>query len=147
MQYQVGYGLGTFRFVRAVPAVVLGVSLAVSATAADRKWQTGTLVDIGTKRQPWVGNPSSAPAPMRPVPPAGGQSGASEVALYTIETDDRRIQLEDLQALGSQASVERILTVGGPVTFAVEKTTAYVRGPDGKEYRLRVGRNEPRAKK
>jgi hypothetical protein len=147
MHCPVRHALGTFPLARAVSAAVLGVLLAVSATAADRKWQTGTLVDIGTKRQPWVGNPSSAPAPMRPVPPAGGQSGSSEVALYTIETDDRRIRLEDVQPLGSEASVERILTVGGPVTFALEKTTAYVRASDGREYRLRVVRNEPRAKK
>jgi hypothetical protein len=147
MHYQVRHTLETFPFARAVSAAVLGVLLGVSVIAADRKWQTGTLVDIGTKRQPWVGNPSSAPAPMRPVPPAGGQNGSNEVALYTIETDDRRIRLEDVQALGSEASVERILTVGGPVTFALEKTTAYVRASDGKEYRLRVVRNEPRAKK
>src|SRR5262245_7952799 len=105
MNDQVGQALETVPLARAVSAVALGVLLAIAAiAAADRKWQTGTLVDIGTKRQPWAGNPSSPPAPMRPVPPAGGQSDSSEVAIYTIETDDRRIRLEDLQALGSQAS-------------------------------------------
>jgi hypothetical protein len=131
----------------AMPHLLVVLLLITSATAADRKWQTGTLVDIATKRSPWVGNPSSGPGPMRPVPPAGGQTGSNEVALYTIETDDRRIQLEDPSALGSQASVERILTVGGPVTLAVEKATAYIRAADGKEFRLRVVRNEPRTKK
>ena len=111
---------------------------------ADRQWQTGTLVDVATKRSPWVGDPSSGTGPLtarptRPVMP--------EVAVYVIETEDRRIELEDIVAIGSRESFELHVAVGGPVTFALSKKTAYIRLAEGKEYRVRVTRNTPRTKR
>ena len=83
---------------------------------ADRQWQTGTLVDVATKRSPWVGDPSSGtgPLPTRPTRPV-----MPEVAVYVIETEDRRIELEDIVAIGSRESFELHVAVGGPVTFAL----------------------------
>ena len=67
----------------------------------------------------------------------------SEVAIYVIETKERRVELEDIVPIGT-GPVALELTVGRPVTFALSKNTAYVRLADGKEYRLRVIKTGPK---
>ena len=123
--------------------LVIVLVVAVSG-ATDRNWQTGTLVDVATKRSPWAGDPSSGTGPLttrptKPVMPA--------VAVYVIETEDRRLELEDIVSVGSRGSVELHVTIGGPVTFALSRKTAYIRLADGKEYRLRIASNGPRTKR
>jgi len=66
----------------------------------------------------------------------------TEVATYVIETDDRRYELQGMMAIGSDG-FERNVTVGMPVTFAVEKKTAYIK-LERSEYRLLVFKNEPK---
>jgi hypothetical protein len=118
---------------------ILAVLMVVTTAAADRKWETGTLVDIMTKRSPWVGAPSSGAEPFQR---SSTKSAGAEVPLYVIETKDRRLVLEDTTGIYRQ--LELGITVGHPVTVALSKKTAYIRLPDGHEYRLRVVKNEPR---
>jgi hypothetical protein len=127
---------------RLIASTAVVVFLLVGASgAADRKWQTGTWADIGTKRTPWVGNPSGGTEPLT------ARTGMTEVAAYVIETDDQRIELEDVVAIGTRGSIDVHVTVGAPVSFALNKKTAYIRLAEGKEYRLRVTRQGPRTKR
>ena len=70
------------------------------------------------------------------MPPGRNKPVLSEVATYVIETADRRYELRDMAAIGREAVAPHV-TVGHPLTFAVEKKTAYIK-VDGREYRLRV---------
>ena len=116
--------------------VIVLVLLIVSAGGgADRHWQTGTWTDIGVKRQvvdfgpgaSGFGRPNSTPA-MRAM---------ADVRTYVIETATLRLELKDVVQIGHQ-SVDA--TIGGAVTFAVEKNTVYIRDAGGAEHRLRVTR-------
>lgn len=71
----------------------------------------------------------------------------TEVATYVVETDDRRIELEDSVPIGGRGSFDLRVTVGAKVTFALHKSTAHIQIADGKEYRLRVTKNGPRTPK
>ena len=122
--------------------LILAVVTVATTLAADRKWETGTLVDIATKRSPWVRPSSSGTDPFQRGPT---KSVMSEVPLYVIETKDRRLILEDTTGVYKQ--VELGITVGHSVTVALNKKTAYIRLPDGNEYRLRLVKNEPRTTK
>jgi len=55
---------------------------------------------------------------------------------------DRRYELQGMVAIGSDG-FDRNVTVGMPVTFAVEKKTAYIK-LERSEYRLLVFKNEPK---
>jgi len=105
----------------------------------DREWQTGTWTDVGVKRTPFVGNPAH-----ERMPPGFNKPEMTEVAIYVIETVDRRYELQDMVAIGSEAFDVHV-TVGKSVTFAVEKKTAYIK-VDGREYRLLIVKNERRRK-
>ena len=59
----------------------------------------------------------------------------ADIRTYVIETDDVRLELKDVVAVGRR-SVDAI--PGAPVTFALHKNTVYVRDPDGTEHTLRV---------
>lgn len=105
--------------------------LAADVTAADRQWQTGKWADVGVSRNPLIGDPrSSSPGalPYRSTP---------EVGRYTIETMDSRYTLEDVVPLGGPGSFDLAVKIGESVTFAVSKSTVYIKG-DGAEYRLRL---------
>ena len=64
----------------------------------------------------------------------------AQVATYVIETDVRKYSLQSLVGLGSD-ELDSHVTVGGPVTFAIEKKTAYIK-IDEREYRLLVTSDE-----
>ena len=110
--------------------------LAADVTAADRQWQTGKWADVGVSRNPLIGDPrSSSPGalPYRSTP---------EVGRYTIETADSRYTLEDVMPLGGPGSFDLAVKIGESVTFAVSKSTVYIKG-DGTEYRLRLVKKQP----
>ena len=110
--------------------------LAADVTAADRQWQTGKWADVGVSRNPLIGDPrSSSPGalPYRSTP---------EVGRYTIETMDSRYTLEDVVPLGGPGSFDLAVKIGESVTFAVSKSTVYIKG-DGTEYRLRLVKKQP----
>jgi hypothetical protein len=117
-------------------AAILGLVLAVAAgaAAADRQWQTGTWGDVGTKRQIVDFGPGASPF-------GGGRNSSptmramADVRTYVIETNELRLELQDVVAVGRR-SVDAI--PGTPVTFAFNKNKVYVRDSDGTEHTLRV---------
>ena len=121
-------------------ALLLVLAAPVCA-AAERHWQTGTWTDASVKRQvvdfgpgaSGFGRPNSTPT-MRAM---------ADVRTYVIETAQLRLELKDVVQVGHQ-SVDA--TVGGAVTFAIEKNTVYIRDSDGTEHRLRVTRKVPKKK-
>ena len=105
--------------------------LAAGGFAAERPWQTGTWAEVKTTRPRVVfGLQPSPNGPGPYTPPA-----TTLVRVYVIETDVLRFELTDVLP-ASLRTVEAV--VGEEVTFAVDKNTLYVRGPDGLEHRLRV---------
>ena len=120
----------------AYAAVTLFTVIAVGVqAAADRPWQTGTWTQVGAKRTVLVGD-----VVHERMPPGHNNPQMTEVATYVIETDDRRYHLQSMVAIGSDGFDLRV-TVGKPVTFAVEKVTAYIKFDEG-EYRLPVVKND-----
>jgi hypothetical protein len=114
-------------------AVVLAVVAAVSSQAGDRKWQTGKWVDVGTKRQMMDFGPGATS--FDPHGRGPSMRALADVRTYVIETDDLRIELQDVVSVNKR-SVDAV--VGQPVTFALEKNTLYVKDADGAEHKLRV---------
>ena len=132
-----------FRIPAVVPALLL--IAAVSAVAGPKRhWQTGTLVDAGRKHDLAIGGAASRTRP--PFPPGGVvpiSNGVPEVGTYVIETAELRLELEAMvPAKGSE--FEHEVTVGQPVTFALEKNTVYVKLANGREHRLRVVKESPK---
>ena len=122
-------------------AVVLALFLAAGAVcgAANRHWQTGTWREAQTRRRMLDFGPGSSSFDGRPTSPS--MRAMADIRTYVIETDDLRLELEDVVPVGRR-SVE--VTLGTPVTFALEKNTVYVRDADGKEHKLRVTKKLPR---
>jgi hypothetical protein len=114
-------------------AVALAVVAAVPSHGGDRKWQTGKWVDVGTKRQMMDFGPGATSFDPRGHGPA--MRALADVRTYVIETDDLRIELQDVVSVNKR-SVDAI--IGQPVTFALEKNTLYVKDADGAEHKLRV---------
>lgn len=110
----------------------LVLACAASDAATERHWQTGTWREVDVKRQLLDFGPGASGFGG---PAAPALRAMADVRVYVIETDDLRLELKDVVAVGRR-SVDA--TVGQPVTFALERNSLYVRDPDGKEYRLRV---------
>jgi hypothetical protein len=126
----------------ATVAVAASVALRVAGLgAAERKWQTGTCVDVTTKRQMLDFGPgSSGFGP----PNAGVQMRAlAEVRIFIIETDDLHLELQDTVPIGRRSIEVRI---GGPITFALEKNTAYLKDEEGIEHKFRVTKKTARTR-
>lgn len=109
------------------------VVLAVVVGAKERKWQTGTWVDVGTKRQVIDFGPGSSS-----FDPQGrnmAMRAMADVRTFVIETAALRLELQDVVSVNKR-SVE--VVVGKPVTFALEGNSVYVKDDDGAEHKLRV---------
>jgi hypothetical protein len=121
--------------VRSVLTAIVLVAFALSlADAAERRWQTGTWMDVGTTRTPWVADPATA----RLLGPRAPKAEMTLVSTFVLETDNERIELQDVVPFGQHGALDEQVTIGRPATFAIEKKTAYIRAADGKEYRLLV---------
>jgi hypothetical protein len=103
-----------------------------------RHWQTGTLVDAGITHKTFIGGAASETRPPlnagSVVPPP---NTTPEVATYVIETDDLRLELQALVPINA-STTETELKVGQAVTFALEKSTVYIRLANGHEQKLHV---------
>jgi hypothetical protein len=113
-------------------AIVLAICFAITwVSTADRAWQTGVWKDVQVKRAKVVfgvapGDPGSGG--MRPGPPP-----TRETRLYVIETDTLRLEMK----LDATVDTPRLdVLVGEPVTFAIEKNSAYIKGEKGRETKL-----------
>jgi len=109
------------------------IAMLAVCVAAERRWQTGTWGDITTKRRivdfgpgaSGFGRPGRSPS-MRAM---------ADVRRLVIETDERRLELEDTVSVGRRSFDA---TTGDMVTFAVEKNSVYIRDSKGTEHKLRL---------
>lgn len=109
-----------------------------TAWSADRVWQTGTWRDALVERprvvfgiaprDPNSGVPRSSPPP------------AQEIRKFVIETDTLRLELKQ-NATVDTPKIDAL--IGEPVTFALEKNTAYVKDLDGREHKMSVTKKGP----
>jgi hypothetical protein len=118
------------RFLR---TLALWLALAAAAGAADHQWQTGVWRGSDVKRKTIDFGPGSSSFGRGAGAPT--MRAMADVRTYVIETDDLRLELQDVVPVGRR-SID--VTVGEPVTFALEKNTVYVRDPNGAEHKLRV---------
>jgi hypothetical protein len=117
--------------------VVIG-PLVAAISAADRPWQTGKWTESSTTRQLLDFGPGSSPfgGPGGPGGPGVPTMRAmADVRVYVIETDALRLELKDVVPVGRR-SIE--VTIGTPVTFAIDKNSLYVKDADGTEHKLRI---------
>lgn len=114
--------------------VVLLTAVAwVLVAAADRQWQTGRWADVSVKREVVDFGPGAAPLGMG-APTSSARRAMADVCTYAIETQTDRYELKEVVAMG-RCSFDA-LSLGQPVTFAVEKRAVYVRGADSKEHKI-----------
>jgi hypothetical protein len=123
-------------------AILFAVVMASVTGAAERHWQTGKWIDVDVKRRMVDFGPGSSPF-------GGGQRSSpsmralADVRTYVIETDGLRLELEDVVQINKR-SIDAV--VGLPVTFALEKSSVYIRDSDGIEHKLRVTKKTTKPK-
>jgi hypothetical protein len=112
--------------------------------AAERHWQTGKWISVDVKRRMVDFGPGASPFGGGQQRSAPAMKAVADVRTYVIETDDLRIELEDVVQVNTR-SIDAV--VGLPVTFALEKSSLYVRDSDGTEHKLRVTKksNKPKS--
>jgi len=125
---------------------ILFALLALSVVhAADRHWQTGKWIDVNQKRRMVDFGPGASPFGGNGGgrPPSPSMRAMADVRTYVIETDDLRLELEDVVQVNTR-SIDAV--IGLPVIFALEKSAVYVRDADGVEHKLRVTKktNKPK---
>jgi hypothetical protein len=113
------------------------VAASAWAGAAERAWQTGTWVDSQVVRPKIVFGIGRDPRSGAPPPPV------IEVRTYVIETDDVRLELKENTTADARGLD---VDIGGPVIFAIEKKTVYVRVGGNTERQLIVTKNIKKAK-
>ena len=123
---------------------VIALALAPALGAANRHWQTGKWIDVNVKRRMVDFGPGSSPFGGGGRPSAPAMRAQADVRTYVIETDDLRLELEDIVKVNTR-SLDAV--VGLPVTFALEKNSVYVRDSDNVEHKLRVTKkiNKPKS--
>jgi hypothetical protein len=104
-------------------------------SAAERHWRTGACTKVDVSRQLVDFGPGQGP--FGPPPPAGqmNMKAMAEVRIYVIETADLYIEAKDISPVGRKTLD---VAAGEPITFALEKSTLYVRDPSGAEHKLRI---------
>src|SRR2546423_10089868 len=102
-------------------AILFVLVFACVCGAAERHWETGKWIDVDVKRRMFDFGPGSRPfGGGRPSAPA--MKALADVRSYVIETDDLRLELEDVVRVNKR-SIDAV--VGLPVTFALEKRSVY----------------------
>jgi len=111
--------------------------------AGERHWQTGKWIDVNVKRRMVDFGPGASPFGGGQQPSAPAMKAMADLRTYVIETDDLRIELEDVVQVNTR-SIDAV--IGLPVTFALEKNSVYVRDSDGVEHKLRVTKKTSKPK-
>src|SRR5262245_6633013 len=119
---------------RAAALAVLCLAFVSTARAADRHWQTGMWGETSIKRK-WLDFGPGATSFDGRHATAPEMRAMADVRTYIIETDDLRLELEDVVPV-ARRSLQ--VTPGETVTFAIQKNAVYIRDPDDKEYRLQL---------
>jgi len=132
--------------VRFVSLLILFVSLAPShqATAKEkeRQWQTGKVLDTNRQRN-YAGtiDNASGSATASGNTTYGNASGSS-VAVYrvyeTYEIEAGYYIYECQEHIKWRWSKPAMLTVNGPVKFAIEKDRIYIKSEDGSEHETKI---------
>ena len=123
-------------------AILLALLSVTALGAADRHWQTGKWIDVNVKRRMVDFGPGASPfGGGRPSAPV--MRAMADIRTYVIETDDLRLELEDVVRVNTR-SLDAV--IGLPVTFALEKNSVYVRDADNVEHKLRVTKKVAKAK-
>jgi hypothetical protein len=123
-------------------AILVAVMMVSVSSAAERHWQTGKWIDVDVKRRMVDFGPGSSPF-------GGGQRSSpsmralADVRTYVIETDELRLELEDVVQVNKR-SIDAV--AGLPVTFALEKSSVYIRDSEGIEHKLRVTKKTAKPK-
>ena len=115
------------------------VTIAALVGAAERHWQTGTWGETSAERRMIDFGPGKSGFG----PPSPTMRAVADVRTFVIETDALRFELSDTAPVGRR-SFE--ITVGAPVTFAVDKGTVHIRDSAGVEHKLRLVRKTPKAR-
>jgi hypothetical protein len=126
---------------RTIASLAVLVAMAAPVRTAGRHWQTGTWGDVTTQRKMVDFGPGASGFGPRGASPT--MRAMADVRRFVIETDDVRLEMEDTVPVGRR-SID--VTVGGMVTFALEKRAVYVRDPDGTEHKLRLIKKIERAR-
>jgi hypothetical protein len=127
-------------------AILCAIALALIPVlnAAERHWQTGKWIDVNVKRRMVDFGPGASPfgggAQTRSVPT---MKAMADVRIYVIETDELRLELEDVVQVNTR-SLDAV--IGLPVTFALEKNAVYIRDSTGVEHKLRVTKKTSKPK-
>jgi len=118
-----------------VTSIVLSLVCLLSGgiASADRHWQTGTWGEVSTSRQMVDFGPGQSS--FGPPNAALQMQALAEVRVFVINTDDFTYEMKDTVPI-TRRSID--VTVGGPVTFAIERNTVYVRDANGAEHKLRL---------
>ncbi len=126
---------------KSVVVLALIATCVMVGFAKERHWQQGVWRDADVRRKLLDFGPGATSFD-------GGRAGTTmramaDVRTFVIETADLRLELEDVVPIGRR-SLD--VTIGAPVTFAIEKNAVYVRDPDGKEHKLRITKKTARSR-
>jgi hypothetical protein len=130
--------------VRCVYALIFCICLLcpTNAKEKERKWQTGTFLDTNRERT-YAGtvDNASGTATTSGDTTYGNASGGSTAAyrvyeMYKIDAGDYIYECqEDIRWRWSKPAM---LTVNGPVHFAIEKDRLYIKSEDGSEHETKI---------
>ena len=118
---------------RALLAALLSGAITVAAIAAERQWQKGTWVESKIER-PKVLFSAQTRDPNSTVP---RMATAREIRTFVIDTSTHRLELRQ-DATVDTPHID--VTVGEPVSLAIEKKTVYVKDNLGREHKLALRR-------
>ena len=121
---------------RSLFVLLIGLA-ATPAAPAEKVWQTGIWRDIKVERPKVVfgvtpGNPNTGV-------PRSAQPASMEKRTYVIETDTQRLELRQ-DATVDTPRIDAL--VGDRVSFAIEKSTIWIKDSDGREHRMKVTKKE-----
>jgi hypothetical protein len=115
---------------------VFSVCAVPGLIAAEREWQNGVWREATVER-PRMTFGISTRDPNSSLPQA---ASAREVRRYVIDTQTQRLELrQDVTA--DTPRVDAL--VGGPVLFAIDKKTVYVKDGNGREHKLNLSKQSP----
>jgi hypothetical protein len=118
---------------RTFSLLIVLLSIAGAAAAAERQWQAGTWGEVTTKRKLIDFGPGASPFGRAGTQPT--MRAMADVRRFVIETDQLRLEMEDTVPIGRR-SIDPVL--GETATFALDKKTVYVRDAEGREHKLRL---------
>jgi hypothetical protein len=131
-----------FSALTVVCASFLFLSSAAVSKEKDRQWQTGKVLDANRDRT-YVGNINSASGSATTTGnTTAGQVSGSTTAVYRVY-ETYEIEAGDYVYVCQEHvkwkwSKPAMLTVNGPVQFAIEKDRLYIKSEDGSEHETRI---------